>query len=239
MRHDRPMLVLGHRGASDAAPENSPEAFALADAQGADGVELDVRLAPDGRLLVAHDPLPLVVAEIDALDLPSLDDALEACGDRMLVNVEVKNWKGDADHHAPVVIAQPVLEVLRRHGPSERWLISSFSWSTVAACRDLAPDLATACLTSSPVGPATIEQISAAGHAAVHPNELLVDAVLVARCHEAGLAVNAWTCNDAGRLVELAALGVDGVCTDVPDVALRALGRDGVDAAPRWPAPAR
>jgi glycerophosphoryl diester phosphodiesterase len=47
----------------------------------------------------------------------------------------------------------------------------------------------------------------------------------VSRCHDAGLAVHAWTCNDAERLVELAADGVDGVCTDVPDVALAALGR--------------
>jgi glycerophosphoryl diester phosphodiesterase len=235
MRHDHPMLVLGHRGASVAAPENSPEALALADAQGADGVEIDVRLAPDGRLLVAHDPLPSAVADVDALHLPSLDDALDACGDRMLVNVEIKNSKGDPDYHPPLAIVGPVIDVLWRHGTSDRWLISSFSWSTVAVCRDLAPDLATACLTSSPVGVSTIDQIAAAGHAALHPNELLVDEAVVTRCHEAGLAVNVWTCNDTDRLVELAALGVDGVCTDVPDVALRALGRTGVDAAPRWP----
>jgi glycerophosphoryl diester phosphodiesterase len=233
-RHDRSVLVLGHRGASVAATENTPAAFALADALGADGVELDVRRTADGRLVVAHDPLPPSATAIDAMNLPSLDEALDACGDRMLVNVEIKNWKGDADHDPSMAIVQPVIDALRRRATNHRWLISSFSWSTVARCRELAPEIATACLTEAPVDAATIEQVAAAGHAAVHPWDGLVDEALVARCHDAGLAVNVWTCNDADRLVELAALGVDGVCTDLPDLALRALGRVGAAPAPTW-----
>ncbi len=49
------MLVIGHRGASAAHPENTLEAFALALAQGADGVELDVRRTADGALALCHD----------------------------------------------------------------------------------------------------------------------------------------------------------------------------------------
>jgi glycerophosphoryl diester phosphodiesterase len=64
----------------------------------------------------------------------------------------------------------------------------------------------------------------------------------VARCHDAGLAVHAWTCNDAERLVELLAAGTDGVCTDVPDTALaalgRAAGRRSGAVTPRWGRPA-
>ena len=45
------------------------------------------------------------------------------------------------------------------------------------------------------------------------------------RCHAAGLAVNVWTVDDPDRMVELVALGVDGIVTNVPDVALRVLGR--------------
>lgn len=173
--------------------------------------------------------------------LPSLDDALDACGDRMLVNVEIKNWKGDPDHDPTMAIVGPVIDVLRRRGPAarHRWLISSFSWSTVAACRELAPDIATACLTSGTVDAATIEQLAAIGHTAVHPWDGLIDEALVSTCHRAGLAVTAWTCNDPDRLIELAELGVDAVCTDVPDVALRALGRTGAAPSPRWPAPGR
>ncbi|NRU22051.1 glycerophosphoryl diester phosphodiesterase [Clostridium beijerinckii] len=47
--------IWAHRGASEYAPENTLEAFELAVAQGADGVELDVQLTKDGELVVIHD----------------------------------------------------------------------------------------------------------------------------------------------------------------------------------------
>jgi glycerophosphoryl diester phosphodiesterase len=230
------MLVLAHRGASAQAPENTPEAFALADRMGADGVELDVRRVFDGRLLVAHDPLPESIDDVDAMGLARFDDVLDACGDRMLVNVEIKNSEAEAGYDPTMAVVAPVLDALRRRGPraTQRWLISSFSWSTVAACRELAPDIGTAWLTSAEVDAATVERVALAGHRALHPWEPQVDESLVARCHQHGLAVNAWTCNDPARLVALSAVGVDGVCTDVPDVAMSALGRTTV-TDPRWP----
>jgi glycerophosphoryl diester phosphodiesterase len=230
------MLVLAHRGASVAAPENTPEAFALADRMGADGVELDVRRARDGRLLVAHDPLPDSLDEVDALDAPTLADVLDACGDRMLVNVEIKNWKTDAGYDPTMSMVAPIIDELLRRGEHahRRWLISSFSWSTLAACREHDPRIATACLTSAPVDEATLERLAAAGHRALHPAQWQVDEALVTACHRSGLALNTWTCNDPARLVELAELGVDGVCTDVPDVALSALGRTAPNTAPAW-----
>ncbi|HUS43014.1 MAG TPA: glycerophosphodiester phosphodiesterase [Ilumatobacteraceae bacterium] len=231
------MLVLGHRGASVAAAENTPAAFSLADAMGADGVELDVRRVADGRLLVAHDPLPDSLAGIDALELATLADVLDACGDRMLVNVEIKNWKAESGYDPTMTMVAPIIDELRRRGPqaAHRWLISSFSWSTLAACREYAPEIATGWLTTAAVDDSTLVRLAAAGHRALHPWDEQVDGTLVERCHRNGLAVNTWTCNDPARLVALADLGVDGVCTDLPDVALRAFGRDGVVAEPAWP----
>src|SRR3954463_10170839 len=49
-------LVLGHRGARHAAPENTHAAFELSRAEGAAGVELDVRLVKSGQIVVLHDP---------------------------------------------------------------------------------------------------------------------------------------------------------------------------------------
>jgi glycerophosphoryl diester phosphodiesterase len=231
------MLVLAHRGASAAAPENTPEAFALADRMGADGVELDVRRTASGRLLVAHDPLPESVDDVDALRPSTFAAVLDACGDRMLVNVEIKNSKTEPGYDATMAMVAPVIDELRRRGPgsTDRWLISSFSWSTVAACRKYAPEIATGCLTSAPVDEPTIERLATAGHRALHPWEAQLDEALMERCRRHGLAVNTWTCNDPDRLVELAGLGVDGVCTDVPDVALEALGRSGAATEPTWP----
>jgi len=233
--HDGLMLVLGHRGASTVAPENTPAAFRIADEMGADGIELDVRRVPDGRLLIAHDPLPDVLEEIDRLGCATLEEALDACGDRMLVNIEIKNSPTDAGFDPTMAMVAPVIEALRRRGTAARprWLISSFSWETLDACREFDPGIATAYLCER-INTMWIERTALAGHSAVHPREPVVNEELVAECHAAGVAVNTWTCNDGTRIAELAAMGADGVCTDVPDVALGALGRVGADVTPSW-----
>jgi glycerophosphoryl diester phosphodiesterase len=232
-RQTAPMLVIAHRGASVDAPENSVEAFLLADEQGADGVELDVRIDPTGELLVRHDPLPARGAET-IVATPTLSAALDACGDEMLVNVEIKNLASDGGFDASMSIAHLTIDELRRRGSTAtgRWLISSFSWATITACRSVAGDIATAYLCML-LDERQIERVAAAGHAAIHPWERSVTPALVERCHAAGLIVNVWTSNDPARLAELAALGVDGVCTDVPARARMALGRGAVTSADR------
>ena len=47
--------VWAHRGASAYAPENTMEAFRLAEQMHADGIELDVHLTRDGAIVVTHD----------------------------------------------------------------------------------------------------------------------------------------------------------------------------------------
>jgi len=48
-------MIWAHRGASAYAPENTMEAFILAQKMGADGIELDIHLTRDGHIVVAHD----------------------------------------------------------------------------------------------------------------------------------------------------------------------------------------
>lgn len=243
IRDTREMNVIGHRGASDAEPENTPEAFAAADAMGADGVELDVRIAPDGRgtdrLVVFHNALPRAQVDIDAL--PSFDDVLDACGSRMLVNVEIKNSADEGGFDPTMAVVAPTITAMRRRGGSwaSRWLISSFSLPTIDHCRLVAPEIPTAFL----IHQVTDEAIRVAvdrGHVALHPWEGQVSVEHVAACHAAGLVVNVWTCNDLDRLVELERMGVDGACTDMPDLAREALGRSGQppQLTPSWGIPA-
>ena len=66
-------------------------------------------------------------------------------------------------------------------------------------------------------------ELARRGHTALHPWEPVVTPELVARCHDVGILVNAWTCNAPTRFLDLVAAGVDGVCTDIPDVMLAAL----------------
>jgi glycerophosphoryl diester phosphodiesterase len=224
------MNIVGHRGASGTEPENTPAAFEAADRMGADGVELDVRLAADGhggsRLVVFHDPLPVEQAALDVL--PGFDEVLDACGARMLVNVEIKNSDADGGYDPTMASVAPTIAAMRRRGPSwtDRWLISAFTMSTIDHCRRIAPEIPTAFLVYEP-SDAAIDATVRHGHVAIHPWAQMLDAGRVAACHDAGLSVNTWTCNDPAQIRDFVEWGVDGVCTDVPDVALRAAGRTG------------
>ena len=49
-------LVFAHRGGRAMGPENTLVAFDRGAGSGADGMELDVHLSRDGRVVVCHDP---------------------------------------------------------------------------------------------------------------------------------------------------------------------------------------
>ena len=227
-------LVLAHRGASRAAAENTPEAFRLALALGADGVELDTRRAARGELVVFHDPelagVPL--RRLVEPPLPGLAAALDASAGG-LVNVELKT-----DGDVPGGVAAALCGFLRRRGGRDRVLASSFDPAALRTVRALRPDIPTA-LVVGPAGDlgAALREAAAARHSALHPNARLVDRSLVDHARALGLAVHAWTVNDAAEVRRLAQLGVDGVITDIPDVALAVLGSPARSAAPA-PAPA-
>jgi glycerophosphoryl diester phosphodiesterase len=212
---------------------------------GADGVELDVRRTADGGLAVHHDAhladgRALVATAWDALppEVVDLAAVLDACRDLDLVNVEIKNWPDDVDFDASLGVVEWVVEVLLGRPADERarLLVSCFHLPSVDRVRELAPELATAWLVigpgadgRSPAGAegelALVDRVAAHGHAALHPHHAFVTPGLVSEAHDAGLAVNTWTCDDPERIAWLAGVGVDGVVTNVPDVALAALGR--------------
>jgi glycerophosphoryl diester phosphodiesterase len=208
--------VLAHRGASRAAAENTPEAFRLALALGADGVELDVRRAACGTLVVHHDPAlnGNPVRRLAQPPLPTLAVALDASAGGM-VDVELKT-----DGDAPGGVAAAVCACLRRRGTRDQVVASSFDPAALRAVRALRPDIPTALVVASDdeLG-AALREAARAGHRALHPERHLVDGTLVRRARALGLAVRAWTVNDADELQQLAKLGVDGLITDVPDVA--------------------
>jgi glycerophosphoryl diester phosphodiesterase len=221
--------VIAHRGASRLAKENTVEAFQAAVRVGAAGIELDARRTADGQLVVHHDAhvagRPLI--EQAAADLPrwipTLSVALDACAGAF-VNVEIKNDAGEPDFDPDETVAGAVVtELMRRSNPSDNWIISSFRRETVDQCRALNPAIPTAWLTVGPVTAAEIGSLANDGHAAVHPWVPTIDRDLVERCHDAGLKVNTWTCNDPERAIQLAGWGIDGICTDDPDVIVAAL----------------
>lgn len=208
------MKVMAHRGASVAERENTVAAFAKAVELGADWVELDVRRG----LLVHHDPVPDPVPG----HVPTLAQAMAACGP-LRVNVEIKNDPSEADFDPHDELAGQVVAELARLGERDRILISSFRLETIDAVRRLEPRLATAYLTYQEDQLAAARVAAEHGHVALHPWQPLVDAALVAECHRLGLELNTWTVDDPARMRQLIELGVDGICTNVPDVLVAVL----------------
>ena len=222
--------VLAHRGASRAERENTVEAFRRAAMMGADGVELDVRRAGDDVLVVHHDAHlgdGRVIREVASVDLPvhvpTLEQALDACTG-MWVNLEIKNDESDPDFDPTEWVAERTMALLALRGESERWLMSSFRIETMDRCRALEPHIRTAWLTSA-VPDNVVQLLTTRGHAALHPWVRLLTREIIEQCHAGGLQVNTWTCDDPDRMRELVEWGIDGICTNVPDVALEVLGR--------------
>lgn len=223
--------VIGHRGASAHAAENTLAAFRLAVAQGADGVEIDVRRSADGALVLHHDANlsdgRLVGATLRSdlpPSVPTLGEVLAA--GPWFVNIELKNDPEEPGYDADGRLVRDVVAEVEAHGAGGRVLLSSFDWETVCRVRAVAPELAVGWLvwTGTEGAPAAwVARARDAGMQAINPQDALVDAELVAAAHGAGLAVNVWTVDDPHRLRALACLGVDAVITNDPAVALAAL----------------
>ncbi len=224
-----PTKVIAHRGASRAEPENTIPAFHRAQAMGADWVELDVRRTADGAMAVHHDAhLPgaeqRAIVDTAAVDLPesvpSLAAALDACAG-MGVNIEIKNDHAEPDFDASCGLADRVVALLADRGGVDTVLVSSFHLATIDRVREVsAGAVPTAWLME--VDEAGLDQALATlahhGHHVLHPWVRHLTRAMVDRCHAEGVTVNTWTCDEPVRLAELIAWGVDGICTNVPDM---------------------
>jgi glycerophosphoryl diester phosphodiesterase len=228
-------LVLAHRGARMVAPENTLEAFSVALAQGADGVELDVHCTADGALVVHHDAEAVglgILAERQLADIraerpeiPTLDEVLDAC-EGSLVNIEIKNLPTDADYDDSDRAAALVVQLLDGRGHRDDVLVSSFNLATIDRVRELEPAVPTGYL--SIFDPLEGLDICAEhGHGALHPFFALVSVetvdAIMRRAQDLDVAINVWTVNDGDEMVRFAAAGVAAIITDVPDLASRML----------------
>ncbi len=242
-------LVMGHRGASFDAPANTLAAFVLARHRGADGVELDTSLTRDGVPVVIHD-LTLdattdgsgpvrdrTLTEIKALDagsyfdssfhgerIPTLDEAFETLGPDLVVNVELKteSWFSRG-------LEQAALNVIRRHNASPRVIVSSFNPFALRRFRALAPEIPVGYL-YAPDEPFYLRYgwfMLGVQFEALHPHYSLIDAPFMGWARRHGYRVNTWTVDEPDRIRLLRDLGVDGIITNRPDVALATLGRVG------------
>jgi glycerophosphoryl diester phosphodiesterase len=218
------VLRIGHRGAAALAPENSIASIEAAIDHGVDLVEMDV-VESDGRLRLAHGPAALTA------ESPLLEEALELLarhGTGAMVDLKSAGIEGG------------VVALLAEHGLVERALVASFRAGSLRAVKELEPALTTGF--AYPYDRAGISQHRAmqpliraglAGLRRALPRRIagmlaharadaavlhwaLISGPLVARCHDQGSAVLAWTVEDDLALERVLAAGVDGVIANDP-----------------------
>ena len=216
------MLVIAHRGASASEPENSLAAFGEALALGADGVELDVHAASDGHIVVHHDPVlggrRIADSSIDEIrehrlvngeTIPTLPQALDLLGPTASVFIEIKTLTPEHDDRLLGAITA---------GPAPgNYHVHSFDHRIVqrvlGACEGLEGGVLS---TSYPVNP--LIQLEQTGASTLWQSDDLVDDELVAAVHAFGAKIIPWTVDDPVRIAEFVDMGVDGICTNHPEL---------------------
>ncbi len=233
-------LVLGHRGASTSAPENTLSAFNLAFDMGADGIELDVTLTQDGVVVVIHDDTvdrttnghgaikAMVLEQVKQLDasfkfekyrgekIPTLQQVLSAVGKRGIVNIELKSTTLKTDG-----IEAATLAVIQDTGTADHVIISSFNPFALYRTAQLNPRLPRGLLYSTDL-PMYLRRAwlrPLARPTALHPEHSMITPAYVTWARAKRYQINTWTVDDPVEMKRLIELGVDAIITNKPDVA--------------------
>ncbi len=230
-------LVIAHRGDTQSALENTLEAFSSALALGVDGIELDVRLTKDRRVVVFHDQSLDRLARrkewvesspwsdlrsvrlTNASRIPLLEEVLELVRDRLWLNIEIKTQGLFTD---PLVTQ--ILKDLKRFNLKDSILLSSFQPAALWNLR----------MRDSTFHRGYLLEKWPHLHRWVLPTTApysvhfpLPDAsdTAVRHHHDAGRKFFVWTVNYENDMNRLIATGVDGLITDKPRTLLKLLGR--------------
>jgi glycerophosphoryl diester phosphodiesterase len=197
------VIVIAHRGASWDLPENTLPAFERAIEVGADFVELDVHADREGRLVVTHDP------PRGGGDYPRLEEVVDLCRGRIGLMVELKTPARYRRHD----VIRRTLALL-----ADEELVLCFQRPPLEEVRLLRPGLRTI----QHVGFGVSIRAAAGAWGAGFRLERATRRGIAA-AQRLGLATTVYTVNEPERMLELDALGVTGIFTDRPELALRAL----------------
>ncbi len=234
------VLRIAHRGASAYAPENSLEAFHKAAEMQADMVEVDIRVTWDERPVIAHDAslkrLYGIDQNIDQLTLKSLraktsspktepiptfeEVAFVCTALKVGLYLDIKSFSRTA--------FEVIFDTLRAYQLTDHVIFGSFRPDWLAEIKALYPLAHTSTLFSS----IYIDPVKLAGSIRadyVHPcweditpePHRLLTADWLQNVHEAQLGIVTWHEERPAEIEALVKLGVDGICSDKPDLLAR------------------
>jgi len=231
-------LIFAHRGFRAAAPENTLAAFEVALKLPIDGVEFDVQMTRDHKLVVIHDETldrttsgfgyikDHTYEEIEKYDagswfskefagqkVPLLDEVLALLSKyNVFVNIELKTgfvpYKG---------IEELTVKLVDKYGMKDRVGISSFNPVSIKNVKSINSSYKTALLEEVVLNN-SIDFVKELKAEAFHVNYKNIDALDVERFHKAGILVRCYTVNNEVDMEKLVFGRVDGVFTDKPDV---------------------
>lgn len=240
-------IILAHRGDKTHAPENTLPSFSQAIQKGADAVELDAKLTSDGHVIVIHDSTlerttngngkvaSFSLEEIRKLDagqwfnekfagtkIPLLEEVFETVGRHKLINIELTNYSTPRDG-----LTKKVCELIKRHNNQSQVIFSSFFASNLKIAAQVYPEVPRGLLAM----PGLIGLWARSfgfmfgDYQALHPHISSASRQQVQRAHRLKRRVHVWTANTPEEVKQLKEWGADGIFTDDPETALRALGR--------------
>ncbi|NHK30405.1 MAG: glycerophosphodiester phosphodiesterase [Asgard group archaeon] len=221
--------IYGHRGASAVEPENTMRAFTRAFKDGAKGIEFDIRLTADKKIVVIHDDTlnrtsngvgfvkDQTYDELLQLDfglgekIPLLKDVLKEYGNKYWLNIEIKE----------LGFEQLLVDTLNEYNIKEKLIISSFKIPAIKIVKELDPKMHTAYIYSlnRPDLNKLKKTIKLDG---IHPKKSLVTKQLVEEASSLNLPIRTWTVDKPKKAIKLAKLGIESIITNNPKVILQA-----------------
>lgn len=223
------VLVVGHRGASGYAPENTLLSFEKAIELGVDYIELDVHVCKTGELIVMHDALvdrttngtgaiaDLTYAEISKLRIaqnqivPILNQVFDCINRGCKINIELKGPN----------TALPVANLIKQYVTQKGWqnndfLISSFDHHELMHFHKLLPKVPTGALFEGlPIACATFAKEAEANYVIVSYE--FINKKFVQDAHKCGIKVFVYTVNEPIWIERMKQIKVDGIISNYPD----------------------
>ena len=223
----REPLIIGHRGASAVAPENSIAAFEAAINAGADGIEFDVRLSREGVPVIIHDDTlqrthglrrrvaDLAAEELKSVGVPSLRDLFELMAQNdLLLCLEIKGSSAQ--------LAERCCELVHEFSFENRVIVECFDLDVLKLV-----DLKAAALFEPRIytDQRVIDRALEVGASVLALHHRLAKPALVEKAILAGFTVVVWTVDDPAWLPRAQALGIEALITNDPAMMIEASDR--------------
>lgn len=191
----------------------------------------DIRKLDAGSWYAAADPFkqialgklaPKDVQAYKGVKVPSLEEALDLTKrNGWKVNIEIKDATGRA---SDPWIVEKTAKMVQEMGMVPSVVVSSFNHAYLRRIKKAAPEIAVAALIDRPVAD-PVSLLAEIGAVALNPNWKYLDELTVKKVRAAGYDVLTWTVNETWDMEKLISWGVNGIITDFPDKALKAIGK--------------